>query len=143
VETSAHCSWDASTTASWIHVLTSQGQGEREIDYRVDPNLGSARQGTIAVGGRTHRVEQESAPASQVRFDGRVSGLSGSCPAVQFTADDRQVVTDADTGFRRGNCGDLDNGDRVEVEGEVRGSGPVRATRITFERDDDLIPLFE
>jgi hypothetical protein len=144
IETAAHCSWSASTTDSWLHVLTTQGVGEAEISYRVDPNVGAARSGTVTIGGRPHRVEQESAPVSRVRFDGRVSNLSGSCPAVRFTVDDREVFTDGNTRFRRGDCDDLDRRDRVEVEGELQGAGPVRATQITFDRDDDdLIPLLD
>jgi hypothetical protein len=65
-----------------------------------------------------------------VSFSGTVSGLSGSCLALRFTAAGQTVVTDANTRFNMGSCSSLRNGMEVEIEGERQSSGNVLANRV-------------
>jgi hypothetical protein len=65
-----------------------------------------------------------------VDFAGRVSGLSGSCPALTFTAGDRTIATDASTAFHKSNCRDVTNGANVSGEGHIQPDGSVLADKI-------------
>jgi hypothetical protein len=133
IRTASHCQWNAQTSQSWIHVSPAQGTGETELSYRVDRNVGVERQGSITVEGRTHWIDQGAAPATDVSVEGEVSNLAGSCPALSFTVDGRRVSTDSSTRFRRGNCDDIENGEDVEVDGELRADGIVYATRVDLD----------
>jgi hypothetical protein len=82
-------------------------------------------------------VTQAAFVPEPIELDGRVSGLSGSCPSRTFTLEGRTIRTNGLTDFRRGNCSSLDNNDRVEVEGLLQADGSVLATRVTFSNDDD------
>jgi hypothetical protein len=81
------------------------------------------------------RVQFSSPPpgGERVEFAGIVSGLGGQCPNVSFSLAGRSVAADRDTDFRRGNCRDLSNGDRVSVRGTTTATGAVAAERITLE----------
>ncbi len=60
VRTQSGCRWSATSNASWI-VMTStrEGTGDGAIEYRVDPNTGSAaRTGSVSIGGHTVRITQ-------------------------------------------------------------------------------------
>ena len=116
------------------HACYDNGVGNGEVRYTVEQNTGSARQGTITIGAQTHRVEQEGVPPARVKFEGRVSNLSGACPTVTFVADGRQVATDATTRFTQRPCSDLRNGVTAEIHGEVRGT-MVQATRVEVKKD--------
>ena len=134
MKTSAGCAWTATTSESWIKLSTTSGVGTGEVRYTVDRNTGAARQGTITIGGETHRVEQAGAPPVRVKFGGRVSNLVGTCPTVSFVADGHQVATDATTRFTERPCSDLRNGVTVEVEGELRGT-VVLASRLEVKKE--------
>ena len=70
-----------------------------------------------------------------MEFEGTVSGLSGRCPDVAFTADGRRVVANKDTGYKNGGCGDLSNGDRLTIAGTTIGN-TVTATRIELKKSE-------
>ena len=129
---SAGCAWTATTSATWIKLANTPGVGNGDVPHTVDRNTGAAREGTITIGGQTHRVEQEGAPP--VKNRGRVSNLSGGCPTVAFTVDGRQVATDASTRFTEWPCSELRNGAEVKDEGEQRGT-VVFATTLDVSRD--------
>lgn len=60
VRTSRGCAWEASTDASWIHVvLGHRGVGDGLITLSIDRNDGKKREGRVVVGSETLRVEQE------------------------------------------------------------------------------------
>jgi hypothetical protein len=62
VRAPAGCEWSASSGASWIVIVSGRGSGNGEVQYRIERNSGTqARTGTIAIGGRTHRIEQSGA----------------------------------------------------------------------------------
>jgi hypothetical protein len=60
VTTSAACTWTAvSNNADWLHITgAASGAGSGSVGYTVDANAGSARTGTITVGGQTFTVNQ-------------------------------------------------------------------------------------
>jgi hypothetical protein len=59
VQTSSECTWEAVSNEDWITVLTPAGQGNGEVEYRVDANPGDARVGTVDVSGNTFTIVQE------------------------------------------------------------------------------------
>ncbi len=63
VATSAACDWTATTSYSWLHT-TSGGTGNGTVNFTADPNTGSARSGTITVGGQVFTVNQAGSGSS-------------------------------------------------------------------------------
>lgn len=72
----------------------------------------------------------------QVKLHGVVSLLGGTCPALTFNVGSQQVVTNGSTRFEHGSCGDLRNGQAVEVEGTRQGDGSILAREIEREEDE-------
>jgi hypothetical protein len=68
-----------------------------------------------------------------VELSGRVAGLSGTCPSIRFTLGGTVVTTDGETRFRKGNCRDVRNNERVEVKGRRQADGSVRATEVELD----------
>ena len=102
--------------------------------YVVLPStLLTAREAVITVAGVTHRISQ-SGVVSEVELDGPLSGLTGTCPAMQFTVQGRVVTTSSQTNFRGGGCNHLVNGLRVEVEGDQQSNGTVAARDVRLHR---------
>ena len=59
VTAGAGCTWTAVSGASWITVTTgASGSGNGTVTYKVDPNTGKARNGTITIDGQTFTVNQ-------------------------------------------------------------------------------------
>jgi hypothetical protein len=73
----------------------------------------------------------------KVNFDGRLSNVSGLCPAVRFTVDGFSVETDASTDFKKSDCGDVRDGRSASGEGITQPGGSVKATRIEVKKNDD------
>ena len=96
----------------------------------------------MTIADRIFRVEQEGAPKPDeppdrpetVNVDGPVGGMRGSCPSLSFKVRGDDVVTDGNTNFKGGSCGDIRNGQKVSVRGERRGSGPIRAQSVDIDR---------
>src|SRR5713226_8174284 len=62
INTTAVCSWTATTTNSWIHT-TSSGSGSNIVTYSVDPSSTTAsRSGTITAGGQAFTINQGGVP---------------------------------------------------------------------------------
>jgi Domain of unknown function (DUF5666)/Viral BACON domain/Putative binding domain, N-terminal len=156
VSATAGCTWTASTEAAWVRTLTTRGTGSGTAEFSVQPNNGAERRATLTVAGLTVTVMQASAagadptpppapdpdppptpPTSRVSFKGRVSTLSGVCPSLTFTADDRQVSTDAQTRFTHGKCDDMRNGIDVDIDGDVLASGVILASKVELKDNDD------
>lgn len=102
----------------------------------VDPNVlqtgmtleveGTQRaDGSIDAG----KITLEEAEDAEVRVQGTVSGLTGVCPAIQFTVNGATVITTSSTDFRT-SCGALQNTSTVEVRGLRLSNGNVSATRV-------------
>jgi hypothetical protein len=73
----------------------------------------------------------------EISLDGRLSALSGACPAISFTLENRRVYTTTATEFSRGPCRDVRSGMRVDVRGHLMSDGLVRAATVRLEKDDD------
>jgi hypothetical protein len=133
LRTGALCPWTALSPANWVVVSGPVvGTGDAEIRYTVAPNFTtSSRTTTIVIGTATHRISQSK--AEEIRFDGKIGGLSGSCPNLRFTVDGRTVITDRETEFRDGRCSDAQNGEDVEVRGFPQSDGTVLARRVEFD----------
>ena len=133
LRTGALCPWTALSAESWVVVSgPALGTGDAEIRYSVAPNFTTSdRSTTILIGTETHRVSQRH--AEEIRFEGRIAGLSGSCPNLRFTVDGRTVTTDRETDFRDGRCSDAQNGEDVEVRGFPQSDGTVLARRVEFD----------
>ncbi len=133
------CAWTATTSTSWIAITAgAAGTGNGQTTYSVSANISlSSRTGTVTVAGKSVTVSQAAFVPEPINLNGRVSALSGSCPSRTFTLEGRTIRTNGATDFRKGNCSQLDNGDRVEVDGLVQADASVLATRVTFDDDDD------
>lgn len=67
-------------------------------------------------------------------FEGTVSALSGTCPAISFTLNGLTVRTSAATRYDDVTCAQVRNTMRLEVRGRRQADGSVLADRI--ERED-------
>jgi uncharacterized protein (TIGR03437 family) len=88
VATGSNCPWAAASSVAWVSV-ESGGGGNTEVAYRVAPNSGAYRTGTLVVAGQNFTVEQ--------------AGAGGSCLASQIAAGQtvRGALSTADCRSRR------------------------------------------
>lgn len=130
VRTLPVCPWTVISSAAWVMITgMAAGSGEAEIRYQVAPNLSAlARTATLTIQSEVFRITQ--ARAEELRLEGKISSLSGTCPALRFRVDDRTVITDRNTDFRHGECSRVRNGEEVTVRGFVQPDGTVLATRV-------------
>ena len=82
VTAQAGCAWNAVSNASWIIVTSgNSGSGNGTITFSAQANSGTARIGTITVGGQTFTVNQSgvcSYSLSSTSTSGPAGGISGS-----------------------------------------------------------------
>jgi subtilisin-like proprotein convertase family protein len=110
------CSWQASSSAGWIHITSPQQTGNGQAAFTVSPNTsGQSRSAVVSVGARSFTVNQTGASARRFDFDGDgrsdvsiyrpssgvwyllSSAVSGSYAAVQFgLASDKPAPADYD-----------------------------------------------
>jgi hypothetical protein len=69
----------------------------------------------------------------RIELSGRISDVSGTCPAIQFDLRERTVYTTDDTEFKKTACQKIDRGTELKVEGMEMSNGSVRADRVTKE----------
>ena len=70
----------------------------------------------------------------QADVEGKVSGLSNSCPGISFTIGNTKVTADQNTTYdRRSSCNAIKNDVNVEVEGTKQSDGSVLARRISID----------
>src|SRR5262245_56748079 len=63
VSATRDCTWSLGTSASWVSISTTTGQGSAAIPYTVGANpVPSARSATLSVGDRTVQLNQSAAP---------------------------------------------------------------------------------
>ena len=125
------CPWTATSSAAWVIVVTAAGTGDAEARYIVAPNFSTTgRTATLTIQSEIFRITQ--GRAEELKLDGKISGVSGSCPNLRFTVDNRTVTTDRETDFRHGECSKARNGEHVIVRGFAQADGTVLATRIDF-----------
>jgi hypothetical protein len=126
------CAWTATSNAGWITVTSGGGTGDGDVRYTVSVNTGAARTGTLTAAGQTITISQ--AAQAPIELNGRISNLSGSCPSISFTLDDRQVRTSAATVFDA-RCDRIRDRDRLRVTGMVQTDDSVLASRVREEDD--------
>jgi hypothetical protein len=68
--------------------------------------------------------------AAHVEIDGRVSGLTGTCPSLTLVVGSSAVSTSATTMFEGVSCAQLVNGTSVVVDGDRQHDGSINATRV-------------
>ena len=110
---------------------SAAGRGANEVTLKIARNSSSAsRIGFVTVAGQQVRVTQEGDKTDrEVRVEGRLATLAGSCPAVSFSVGGTAIVTNSGTDFRLA-CSSLNNGAAVRVRGRAQTDGTVLATRI-------------
>jgi hypothetical protein len=70
VTTGATCAWSIQPSASWITVTSAQtGLGPVVVSIQVAANTGSARTGTVSIGGQIFTVNQASACTFVIKPD--------------------------------------------------------------------------
>jgi hypothetical protein len=131
IVTDSGCQWSASSSADWISVQSGSGSGPSTLRYTVGVNTSTtlSRSASISVSGRGHAVAQQPYRPEEIALEGIVSSLGGSCPALTFSVGGRTFVSDERTDFR-GGCGEVRNGVRVFIRGDVLPDGRVRATLV-------------
>jgi hypothetical protein len=72
-------------------------------------------------------------PVRRIELSGRISDVSGTCPAIRFDLRGRAVYTTDDTDFKKIACQKIDRGTELKVEGMEMSNGSVRADRVTKE----------
>ena len=79
------CTWTATTNVSWIIINTASGTGNGMVSFTVQANNGSARTGTITVGGQTYTVNQSSACSYTISPTGKSVGSAGGTGSFTVT----------------------------------------------------------
>jgi hypothetical protein len=69
----------------------------------------------------------------ETELDGKISSVSGTCPAPTFVVKGTTVTTNTSTTFSDGGCTGIVVGAQVEVKGLRQASGSVLATRVKIE----------
>jgi hypothetical protein len=69
-------------------------------------------------------------PVRGIELSGRISDVSGTCPAITFELRGRTVYTTDDTEFKKIPCEKIDRGTDLKVEGMEMSNGTVRADRV-------------
>jgi len=130
---SANCTWTATSPVSWIAVAPASGTASGSVRLTVQGNTtGLPRTATVLVAGQPVVVSQPPATVQQgeVRLEGTVSQVSGSCPALSFRLEGRTVQTSPATHFVADRCDRVRSGATVDVRGELQSTGVVLATRV-------------
>ncbi|HKD38918.1 MAG TPA: DUF5666 domain-containing protein, partial [Myxococcaceae bacterium] len=75
-----------------------------------------------------------------VRISGQLSELTGSCPRIRFKLASKRVGTDNSSAFVDRSCGDLRQGEPIEVEGGWNADGSLMARKVRRQHEP---PEFE
>lgn len=88
VSAERECSWTASTSAAWVALASTSGQGPATIDYSVQPNPnGAPRSAQIAVSNQSVDIVQAAAPCKYaVNPETATVDAAGSALAFSLTA---------------------------------------------------------
>ncbi|HKB12659.1 MAG TPA: hypothetical protein VKD69_18480 [Vicinamibacterales bacterium] len=69
-----------------------------------------------------------------------MSGLSGRCPTVTFTADGKLITVDNTTDFKHSSkCSDLMDGRSVDGAGIVQSNGSIKATDLEVKKNGENV----
>lgn len=80
--------------------------------------------------------------STQVRVQGGIAELRGSCPNLSFRIGAERIMTNGNTQFRRIACGDIRNGTSIEIDGlrQANGIVLVREVELDVELEDTPPP---
>jgi sugar lactone lactonase YvrE len=68
-------SWTASSQASWLHLVTTDGSGSTNVGFTIDANPGAQRSGTLTIAGQTLTVIQDAVLLGETaRVEGPAAG---------------------------------------------------------------------
>ena len=85
-------------------------------------------------GGDADDDDDEEDDDHEAEVEGRVSGLSNSCPGITFMIGNTKVTADQNTTYGKGSsCGAIKNDLKVEVDGTKQSDASVRARRISID----------
>lgn len=113
VRANASTTFDDVTCTALANGNTVEVEGARQTDSSV----------------LAESVELESGPNE---VEGRISGLTGTCPSLTFTIGTTTVTTSGSTAFSGVVCTALANGAKVEVEGTLTGT-TLAATTVELD----------
>jgi hypothetical protein len=90
---------------------------------------------TVTLNGNSAKLEgredEEDEDANEL--EGTVSNKSGNCPSLTFTVQGTTVTTDGNTKFNGGQCSQVANGTKVEVEGTHQANNSVLAKQVEID----------
>jgi hypothetical protein len=91
---------------------------------------------TVSLNGNSARLEErDDDDEDGNELEGSVSNLSGSCTtSLTFTLQGSTIKTDAKTNFEDGQCSQIANGTKVEVEGTNQGINTLLAKHIEIKK---------
>ncbi len=85
--TSQSCGWTAERNDQWFSILSGSGVGNGSVQFSVLPNMGTARQGSISVGGQSFIISQDSACTFMANLAGGSNfPASGGSGVINITA---------------------------------------------------------
>jgi len=87
ITTTAECAWNAVSNVPWISVVQpSGGSGNGTVNYTVAANSGSARSGTLTIGGQTFTVNQDAPCTFSINPVNQPFAAAGGGGSVTVTA---------------------------------------------------------
>jgi hypothetical protein len=93
---------------------------------------------TVTLNGNSAKLdnrddEDENDDNNAGELEGTVSNKSGTCPTLTFTVQGSTVTTDGNTKFESGQCSQIANGTKVEVEGTRQANNTVLAKNVELD----------
>lgn len=133
---SASCTWTAESPATWIEIKSgTPGRGDGGVHYDVSKNNGlTERTATLTIAGAPVIVTQ-AGKLINLDLDGRISDLTGSCPAMSFTLDEQIIRTSVATLFVGRTCAEIKKNMKAEVTGIRQLDASILAVRVSTEQD--------
>jgi hypothetical protein len=131
---SAACAWRATASEQWIAVSGDGRTGSGQLTFTAAANPSrDERTGTLSVAGQVVTITQAGSRRGdeETTVNGKISGLSGSCPNLSFTISGTVVVVNGATEYRgKESCQNLQNGRNARVRGRVQANGTLLADRV-------------
>jgi uncharacterized protein DUF5666 len=93
---------------------------------------------TVTLNGNSAKLENrddgdENDGKDEGELEGTISNKSGTCPSLTFTVQGSTITTDGNTKFEGGQCSQVANGTKVEVEGSRQANNSVLARNVEFD----------
>jgi uncharacterized protein DUF5666 len=93
---------------------------------------------TVTLNGNSAKLENrddedENDDNDAGELEGTVSNKTGNCPTLTFTVQGSTVTTDGNTKFEDGQCSQIANATKVEVEGTRQSNNTVLAKKVELD----------